>query len=191
MRQLAFQYSHCPPLATWRADCHANEYTTNAKSWYGRDRLVHNGLVAHRAEDRCHAATKKLTAGLAARTSTTMIRDEKCGLASGRAKTPRSPLYLTPWIDGDTERIWLIKWQIGESANGLFQPGDHRAAFQQLRSNAPAATTALRAASIVYWSRRLGIIRFSGRAKFRCRFIRPRGRDKFRRVDLNGCDGFC
>jgi hypothetical protein len=38
-----------------------------------------------------------------------MIRDEKCGLASGRAKTARSLLYLTPWIDGDTERIWLIK----------------------------------------------------------------------------------
>jgi hypothetical protein len=36
-------------------------------------------------------------------------RDEKCGLASGRAKTARSPRCLTTWIDGDTERIWLIK----------------------------------------------------------------------------------
>jgi hypothetical protein len=109
MRQLDFQCSHRPPLATWRADCHANEYTTNAKSWYGRDRLAHKGLVAHRAEDRCHAAAKRLTDRFGCAHFHNMIRDGKCGLANGRAKTWRSPLYLTPWIDGDTERIWLIK----------------------------------------------------------------------------------
>jgi hypothetical protein len=73
-----------------------NECTTNAKSWYGRDRLAHKGLVAHRAEDQCQAAAKRLTADSAARTSTTMIRDEKCGLASGRAKTARLTPCLTP-----------------------------------------------------------------------------------------------
>ena len=30
-RQLNFQHSHCPPFATWRADCHVNNYTSSTR----------------------------------------------------------------------------------------------------------------------------------------------------------------